>query len=970
MRTRSPSLCHRGSRMMLRVLLALLPALGVHTAAPPLLPGADTPPRGLNTWDSFRYWASEADLLANAKAMNESGMVAAGWQYLVVDEGWYRWSNNTSLEQQQHQTIPTPNAVRNQSWAGYDQNGRFTPSLDRFPSAAGGAGLKPLCSRLAAMGVLCGVHLINGLPQIAANLKLPILGGNGATCDQIVTSQPAGSPPMCFVLKEPLGAGARAYLSSLVAQLQGWGVRFIKWDFGPSSAMIAMMVELIEEARAEILLSVNAGPQPLASMYRISNDVWDVWDDVKGNVVKIAEALPNQRPGNWPDADMLPLGRIGGLRSPLWDKGCDDHPTMLQLNCGRTNQTDFRYCECCPRQSRLTHTEGRALLSLWYIGRSPLMFGGFLPETDSATIALLANHLALGANTWGRNVSRQVAPATTLAPASPKLEAWVSTDARDTTEKTFFVGLFNFMDDIAPQTVTATLPAACGVAKQVTDLWTSNESRAVTRSQAADGAARVSRKVGPHDSALLSVQCGSTWSILMKADDMGPIPRGVAAVAAADVKPNNTVELGRSRATVAALTAVDGGEALEVERGSGRYEFEVAHEHGEAEAPRRRAGPVEGDAPPGLEASLASDIQAKFETKALQSQWLGADGDRSIALGDGSYVWLFGDTFVGEYDEARRRRPPSSAMPHSTVAKQTCAGRGCGDWEFIVATNASTGRPKSETYPDSGRFHEWVCNGVALRGASREDDRLLLTGGVLNVTGNGSWDFKMTRDNAILVANPLDDPRAWRMTSHRMPWRYGTWTAPFVCSGAEVATADDDWICWRGANNTLARVQLTDIVGAGVPEWQAMEFWSKPNAAGATPSWRQAPAGQLQGHDLLSVWDPHDSFMPKIGQPYLHPVLGWYAFIIPTLGDAVYLQTAPALTGPWSTRKEKLFTVPAPWNSSSYYSYFPTPHPELASTDRQIVMSFVSQPWNTSELFADEAVDTYFPRFVRLTMGQ
>jgi hypothetical protein len=45
--------------MMLRLLLALLPALGVHTAAPPLLPGADTPPRGLNTWDSFRYWASD-----------------------------------------------------------------------------------------------------------------------------------------------------------------------------------------------------------------------------------------------------------------------------------------------------------------------------------------------------------------------------------------------------------------------------------------------------------------------------------------------------------------------------------------------------------------------------------------------------------------------------------------------------------------------------------------------------------------------------------------------------------------------------------------------------------------------------------------------------------------------------------------------------------------------------------------------
>ena len=155
------------------------------------------------------------------------------------------------------------------------------------------------------------------------------------------------------------------------------------------------------------------------------------------------------------------------------------------------------------------------MLSLWYIGRSPLMFGGFLPETDSATIALLANHQALDANTFGRNVSRQVAPAATmlaLAPASPKLEGWVSTDARDTTGKTFFVGLFNFMDDTGdmPQAVVATLPAACEVVKQVTDLWASNESRAVTWSQDADGAAQVSRKVRAHDSALLSVQCGAS----------------------------------------------------------------------------------------------------------------------------------------------------------------------------------------------------------------------------------------------------------------------------------------------------------------------------------------------------------------------------------------------------------------------------------------------------------------------------
>jgi hypothetical protein len=66
-------------------------------------------------------------------------------------------------------------------------------------------------------------------------------------------------------------------------------------------------------AQAPIVLSVNAGYQPESTMNRISSDVWDVWGDVVGNVASIAANEYHAKPGHWPDADMLPLGRIGGM---------------------------------------------------------------------------------------------------------------------------------------------------------------------------------------------------------------------------------------------------------------------------------------------------------------------------------------------------------------------------------------------------------------------------------------------------------------------------------------------------------------------------------------------------------------------------------------------------------------------------------------------------------------------------------
>jgi hypothetical protein len=139
-----------------------------------------------------------------------------------------------------------------------------------------------------------------------------------------------------------------------------------------------------------IVLSLSPGPAPIekyedlkanAQMWRISNDFWDRWIDIKEQFDRAHRWENDSHPGGWPDADMLPLGHIA-IRG---ERGDD-------------------------RKSLLTHDEQITLMTLWAIFRSPLMFGGDLVTSDDFTFSLLTNADVLAVNqesTHGHEVSRK-----------------------------------------------------------------------------------------------------------------------------------------------------------------------------------------------------------------------------------------------------------------------------------------------------------------------------------------------------------------------------------------------------------------------------------------------------------------------------------------------------------------------------------------------------------------------------------
>ena len=123
---------------------------------------AETPPMGWNSWDAYGTTVNESQFKANAQWLAKH-LKSSGWQYVVVDMEWFV-------------TNPLPQGNSAKSQFSLDEQGRYTPAINRFPSAAGGAGFKPLADYVHGLGLKFGIHILRGIPKKAVEQNLPIEG--------------------------------------------------------------------------------------------------------------------------------------------------------------------------------------------------------------------------------------------------------------------------------------------------------------------------------------------------------------------------------------------------------------------------------------------------------------------------------------------------------------------------------------------------------------------------------------------------------------------------------------------------------------------------------------------------------------------------------------------------------------------------------------------------------------------------
>ena len=289
------------------LLLAAMPAFSQDLAP--------TPPMGWNSWDSWGMSIDEAGVRAEADYMAQH-LKSYGWQYVVIDEGWF---------------------IPKQAGAPFTltPNGQFTPSPDRYPSAANGAGLKPLGDYVHSLGLKFGIYSDAGTQ----------------TCQH--------------------RPGTRGYEYQDARQYAAWGVDYLKFDWcshttqdAPSS--YALKADALKVSGRPIVFSLCewGSSKPwlwageVGNLWRTTGDIQDIWAG-KGkeyglgvmDIVDLQVTLGSYAgPGHWNDPDMLEVGNGG-----------------------------------------LTETENRSHFSLWAILAAPLMAGNDLDAMTPAIHDILTN---------------------------------------------------------------------------------------------------------------------------------------------------------------------------------------------------------------------------------------------------------------------------------------------------------------------------------------------------------------------------------------------------------------------------------------------------------------------------------------------------------------------------------------------------------------------------------------------------
>jgi len=360
---------HLYRRFRLNVLtggLFLLLAASSFAQIPTYWSWAARPVMGWNSWDFYGTSINETCTKAQTDYL-AANLQSHGWSLITVDIQWYQ---------------PTASGFTyiNGATLTMDQWGRLTPATNRFPSAAVGTGFKSLADYVHAKGLKFGIHMMRGIPRQAVTQNTPILGTTNTASQIADTSStcPWNADMYGVDMSKPV---AQAYYDSIMALVASWGVDFVKIDdlSRPYHLQeIEGIRKAIDKTGRAIIFSTSPGATPVglgahvmqhANQWRVADDFWDNWSALYAMFQLLNNWTPYRGAGHFPDADMLPLGKVNG---------------------GATNATG--------RATYFTTNEQYTLMSLWAIARSPLIHGGDMTQMDAFTLSLLTNDEVIAVN--------------------------------------------------------------------------------------------------------------------------------------------------------------------------------------------------------------------------------------------------------------------------------------------------------------------------------------------------------------------------------------------------------------------------------------------------------------------------------------------------------------------------------------------------------------------------------------------
>ena len=274
------------------LLFSFLCAHAEERSATPRNQLAPTPPMGWMTWNMFKGDISEQLIRETADAMVESGLAAAGYQYIFIDDLWQ---------------------------GGRDCHNNIIPDPKKFPH-----GIKALADYVHSKGLKLGIY------SDAAQL----------TCGGCTAS---------YGFEEQ---DARTFASWGIDYLK-YDYCNAPEDSAPARQRYRTMANALQKSGRDIVLGVCEWGQRQCEewceevggqLWRTSYDVRDTWkathSGARGiiDIINITAPLARYaRQGQWPDMDMLVVGLNGkgGPSSDLGGTGCTytEYQSQMSMWC-------------------------------------------------------------------------------------------------------------------------------------------------------------------------------------------------------------------------------------------------------------------------------------------------------------------------------------------------------------------------------------------------------------------------------------------------------------------------------------------------------------------------------------------------------------------------------------------------------------------------------------------------------------
>jgi len=253
--------------LLLAVGLARIPAAlaePMHFFARPDNGLAATPPMGWNSWNHFACNVSASLIEGEADAMVASGMKAAGYRYVVIDDCWQ---------------------------VGRDANGNILADPRRFPQ-----GIKAVADYVHGKGLKFGIY-----SDVGDHTCQMRPGSRGHEYQDALQYARWGVDYLKYDWCNKGGLDARSAYATMSDALRATGrpIVFSICNWGQEQPWLW-------------------GAQSGGNLWRTTQDIWDAWSGRRDFALGVLDILDLQvdlgayaKPGHWNDPDMLEIGNGG-----------------------------------------------------------------------------------------------------------------------------------------------------------------------------------------------------------------------------------------------------------------------------------------------------------------------------------------------------------------------------------------------------------------------------------------------------------------------------------------------------------------------------------------------------------------------------------------------------------------------------------------------------------------------------------